>query len=103
MRKLALSLALAGATVAAAVGAQTTPAAARTDVHLGFGVNFGFPGYYYGYPVGYYGPPVYVAPPRWRVRCHRPWRRVRYWSYREGRWRWRWVRGPRRCHRHRVW
>ncbi len=106
-RKFAIAAAATAAIVTAGIAAAPQQAEAKTVVNLGIGV--GLPGYYGGPYGGYYAPGYYYGPapvyyaPRYRVRCHRHHRRVRVWSPRRGRYVWRTIRGPRHCHRHRVW
>ncbi len=102
-RNFAIAAAATAAIVTAGIAAAPQQAEAKTVVNVGIGV--GLPGFYGGYyaPGYYYAPaPVYYAP-RYRVRCHRHHRRVRVWSPRRGRYVWRTIRGPRHCHRYRVW
>ncbi len=100
-RKIALTAISAAVIGTAAMTATPNQAEARTTVHFGFNVGVPAP-YYYG-PGYYYAPaPVYYAP-RYRWKCHRHKRRVRVWSPRRGRYVWRTIRGPRHCHRVRVW
>ncbi len=102
-RKFAIATAAAAALVTAGMTAAPQQAAAKTIVHLGFGI--GLPGYYGpGYYGGYYAPaPAYYYGPRYRVRCWRSHRRIRVWNPYRGRYVWRTVRGRRHCRRVRVW
>ena len=95
LRKFVIATAAAATLAFAGMAAAPQQAEAKTIVHIGIG----FPGFY---APGYYAPAYYYAP-RYRVRCHRTWRRVRRWNPWRGRFVWRTVRGPRRCHRVRVW
>ncbi len=131
MRKTMLALGMAATVITGMAIATSDTARARTDVHIGFGVNVVVPGDPYDPPV--YDPvydPVPYTPvywrhvhrrscgtrpdhpgywrvrhferPRWRTRCHRHVRRVRVWSYRHGHWHVKRIR-TRHCHRVRVW
>ena len=128
LRKTMLALGIAATAITGAAIATSGQAEARTDVVIGLGVNVNVPGGPYEPPI--HGPIEYADPwtpiyryhvhtprcghrrhwrvryyerPRWRTRCHRHVRRVRYWSHRHGHWHIKRIRGPRHCHRVRVW
>jgi len=127
LRKTMLALGIAATAITGAAIATSGQAEARTDVHIGFGVNVVVPGTPVYDPYDYvpYTPVYrrhvhrrscgtrpdhpgywhvrYYERPRWRTRCHRHVRRVRVWSHRHGHWHIKRIRGPRHCHRVRVW
>ena len=114
MKRLAPLFAAAVITVGGAFTTATTPAQAKTHVHIHIGVGVPGPAYWggpYYYPYYYYVPrPViyntyYVTPrryhrPRWRTRCWRQRKVIRWWN--GHRWKRKVVR-KRVCRRVRVW
>lgn len=94
-RKFALTAATLAAIAGFGLAGQTQKAEAGS---VYFDLRIGIPATYYGpYYSGYY------TGPRYRWRCHRHRRVVRFWHAGHGHWHRKVVRGPRHCRRVRVW